>query len=427
VLSFRSPSSHSTVTMMVTAVVVTTASLFAGRQGVLPGRYRIIRSDQGRIWAYARPIAVALRGDIYVVDAAGGVLHQLTSYGLNSSPLLSPNGRRIAYLSTSRSFIVHGRATTHGVWVVPVDGRPNGSSARKVTRTDPTIDRGNLTWSPDGRYLAYDEGATVVVATPGGGYRSIVLHTGVPFQSGASMGMIAWSPDSRRVAILIPDAAARWATIMTARIADDVETSARVMFPGGLPDGIVLGNDLYWSGDGHHLLFDTVTIGAAGGRIADVWRVSDSGGHARLLARSATPTTHSHLPEQGGSPFLTDATRFVPSSDGRYTATDPVDDAGMTQLWITGADGTHGYPLPLKRVSRRCVLTQFEWLTNSRGLAFVTLCGASGTGMVEAHLDSIALGDAALRDLYTVSYLVGKQGPLVTPIDLAPSSRSLAG
>jgi len=222
-------------------------------------------------------VAVALRGDIYVVPAGGGASRRLTSYGLNSGPLLSPDGRHVAYLSTSRRYLIKGTATTHGVWIVPADGPPDGSAARKITQSNPAIDRGGLAWSPNGRLLAYYDGASVTISTADGTHQFAVLHMGAPFHSEPGASAIAWSPDSRRLTILTSASGSRTPSIMVANTAGK-DTTATITFPSRSPGAAVIGTGLSWSADGRSLTFDIVTIGEAGGRITGVWRVSASGG-----------------------------------------------------------------------------------------------------------------------------------------------------
>lgn len=163
-------------------------------------------------------VAVALRGDIYVVPANGSAPRRLTRYGYNSAPLLSPDGSHVAYLSASpRSTDRFGRPTTHGVWVVPVTGRPDGSSAYKLTVTNPRVDRGGLSWSPDSQRLAYSESGDagsngrdndVVVANVNDSSRVTMLRLGPSYKDAAPSAIsspIAWSPDGGYIAVMAPD------------------------------------------------------------------------------------------------------------------------------------------------------------------------------------------------------------------------------
>src|SRR5437879_4084274 len=87
--------------------------------------------------------------DIYEVDSRGGPIHLVYRDSLAKIfPVLSPDGKRIAYLAAERGRIW---CCAH-VWVVGIDG----SGPRDLT---PFF--GNwefIRWSPDGRYLIFDGG-----------------------------------------------------------------------------------------------------------------------------------------------------------------------------------------------------------------------------------------------------------------------------
>ena len=80
---------------------------------------------------------------IYVADADGSNLHQVTSHAYNEYGFAwSPDGRSILY----------GRANREGIYTIDADGRNN----HRLTRDSPRpVDVGALTWSPDGRSIAY--------------------------------------------------------------------------------------------------------------------------------------------------------------------------------------------------------------------------------------------------------------------------------
>ncbi|MDQ2828659.1 MAG: hypothetical protein M3Y74_06385, partial [Chloroflexota bacterium] len=387
------------------------------------------------IQAHASPIktplvAVTLRGDIYVIPAAGGVPRRLTSYGLNSSPVLSPDGRHVAYLSTSRRYLVNGIGTTHGVWIVPTDGPPNGSAAIEITRSNPALDRGGLAWSPDGRLLAYYDGASVTISGTDGAHQTVVLRLPAPFHSATGASAIAWSPDSRRVAILASAPGSRTPSVMVADTAGK-DTTATITFPPRSPGAAVIGPGLAWSADGRSLTFDTVTIGEAGGRITGIWRVAAGGGMAHLLIGQSVYSRP--LAKEGGGgivvvdPALEDATMFAVSPDDRYIVTNPLHVPTGNQpvayrLWLLDANGTHGRALA---GTSSCTLTQFAWLPMTAALAYVTECPSATTGTLVARLNSVTANGAAPRELYSLSYTAGKRGAPFNSIDLAPEARPL--
>ncbi len=91
--------------------------------------------------------------EVFVVDIADGKLTQLTTRdGPDNSPVVSPDGRRIAYLGFDDR--LQGYQVTH-LYVMDIDGK---NSARDRDRTSTATSR-IPRWSADSRslYFAYDE------------------------------------------------------------------------------------------------------------------------------------------------------------------------------------------------------------------------------------------------------------------------------
>jgi len=392
-------------------------------------RAGMVRPGHAARSSVAAVIAVALRGDIYTVLVNGGSFRRLTTYGLNSSPALSPHGSLIAYLSAPHQYEnTSGFAKTHNVWITPVDGKPDGSNAYRIAGANPAVDRGGISWSPDGQRLAYYEGADIVVDDYQGKHRAVVLHTGRPFRAAgadlSSSGAIAWSPDSRRVAVGLPPTnagppPADELRVTIAGIAGGKTNVVTVRFPSGaLAASSPSGQGLAWEPDGRHFLVVTLANGS-GPLLTGIWRVSSSGGLATLLAGSATGVRQG---KNTGAPFA-GATHVVLSPDGDHLATDT---AGG--LWIADADGSHGHRLDLG-VARECVLAQFAWLGDSAGLAYVTLCmsqtSTTSTSKIapityHATLSTVSAGGGSSRTLLRAA------GTTQTVLDLAPAYGCLA-
>jgi Tol biopolymer transport system component len=81
-------------------------------------------------------------GDIYVVSALGGPRHALTSAPEQEyQPVVSPNGRRIAY--------IRGDGSDAQIWLMNADG----SGQRQLTTS--VGEKARPLWSPDGRRLVF--------------------------------------------------------------------------------------------------------------------------------------------------------------------------------------------------------------------------------------------------------------------------------
>lgn len=104
-----------------------------------------IRPD-GSTVAYVRNVYEVMtdrsRPSIWIIDVANGKQWPLISgTGTHFSPRWSPDGTRLAYVSTAE-----GRAQLYVYWM------QSGSSSRIADLTDSPSD---LTWSPDGRSIAF--------------------------------------------------------------------------------------------------------------------------------------------------------------------------------------------------------------------------------------------------------------------------------
>jgi dipeptidyl aminopeptidase/acylaminoacyl peptidase len=105
-------------------------------------------------------------GDIATMHADGSAVDQLTHYGYNADPVLSPDRQRIAYRSvpiTITSLPEPGPRLYQGfynIWVITIDGNQAWQlSQSEAVRSVPT-------WSADSRRVAFsqgDEGQLVVI------------------------------------------------------------------------------------------------------------------------------------------------------------------------------------------------------------------------------------------------------------------------
>lgn len=100
------------------------------------------------------------KGDIAVVQ--NGKTTKITSYGHNYSPILSPDRKRVAYLSVPAE-VVNSNASygASNVWVINTDG----ANPLQVTKHLSGIERNNLYWIDNNRLLFSDGQNSVRVYT----------------------------------------------------------------------------------------------------------------------------------------------------------------------------------------------------------------------------------------------------------------------
>jgi Tol biopolymer transport system component len=224
------------------------------------------------------PMTYELAHDgLYVVNADGTGLRQVTHSISDEEPHWSPDGRWIAYVSSSsvdvvaivrndgsRRRVIGRGATFFHTLDTPSPWSPDGSElawggcgglcivdlASSRLRRIPLggDDSSGYAWAPDGRALAaVDHDGRLVVVGADGGAAPIVLAA-----AGSSP---SWSPDARQVAFLVKDR---------------LEVVAAAGGVAGTVARNVVGRPR-WSPRGRLLLFVTRKSGAAAGRV----RVAD--------------------------------------------------------------------------------------------------------------------------------------------------------
>jgi serine/threonine protein kinase len=137
-----------------------------------------IWTPDGKRLIYTHTVGIDF-GGLTEVAADGSSEPVTLTKGINSTPLsVSPDGKRLIGLGSSSSLNMRGNS----LWVLPLDV-PSTAERKAEPFLDTRFTRGNLQFSPDGRWVAYESNETgrdeiYVVPYPGPGGKSQVSTDG---------------------------------------------------------------------------------------------------------------------------------------------------------------------------------------------------------------------------------------------------------
>jgi Tol biopolymer transport system component len=145
-------------------------------------------APDGRQIAFANTVGTSVGGGIWVINSDGTGGARVPSTQQNDvSPTWSPDGRQIAFVRSAGRF--------NSLFVVNADG----TGLRQVTN-DITVD--DPEWSPDGTRFAFSDGGRdiYVVNADGSGRRNLTAN------EISNAGDPSWSPDGTRIAYAVLNA-----------------------------------------------------------------------------------------------------------------------------------------------------------------------------------------------------------------------------
>jgi Tol biopolymer transport system component len=237
---------------------------------------------------------------VYVVNADGSPW-QLRLARNGGAPTWSPDGRKLAFLSGAKIYLMNADGSEH------------------LALTQPQPGRRALAWSPDGRKLSFLQGGgcgqfcfnLYVVNSDGSGLRNLTSKLGAGGGPGAGPASDpAWSPGGRKLAFVRRNAGLDRTPIY---VVEADGSGLRNLTPK--PVGAYA--DPAWSPDGRKIAFASESDGNS-----EVYVMNANGSGQRSLTRN---------PAFDGDPAW--------SPDGRWIAFRSTRD-GNPEIYIMNADGS---------------------------------------------------------------------------------------
>jgi WD40-like Beta Propeller Repeat len=200
----------------------------------------------------------ACQGPIQVKSLVGGWTRAVANDPRFSddNPALSPDGRRVVFERRLCPKLAQCRELA-GIWLSSIAG----GRSRRIARSGYFPE-----WSPDGRWILYDDGHQHLVVVAPNGHRRTLLRVGETAKMPAPN--FAWSPDSRSVAV--------WSQ-GPLRVFNVASGRALAITPA--PLGAVTG--FAWSPDSRTLLVATAKQTSC----PSLWSARADGSATRLLRR----------------------------------------------------------------------------------------------------------------------------------------------
>jgi Tol biopolymer transport system component len=195
---------------------------------------KLTRASEAAWSPDGRRLAIQRDGRIYTVHADGTHLRRLTTHFDDRTPVWSPDGTMIAFVSYPR---IEGRRE---LYVMNADG----TGERRLTRLDAKMP----SWSPTGEIAFTTFDGLFTVGSDGQGLRKLFSGS---VGSYAGVNPIAWSPDGTRIAF---DTDRGLAVV-------DRQGHRRFLISPGNPSGETKPTDVEgyptWSPDGRRILFES--------------------------------------------------------------------------------------------------------------------------------------------------------------------------
>jgi Tol biopolymer transport system component len=331
---------------------------------------------------FAATRSAVLYGEIFRVDSDGRIVDLSRSPALDMVPAVSPDGKRVAFLSE--------RGGAMALYAVHI----SGGSLRRLSAWLPRVDTAGLSapvfparvvWSPNGKQLLVtdlERSSSYLVSAFGRPNARRVVARSVPWYGASRESQQpVISADGSRAASVRPvgglATASRWVLTVSRRD----ESRRRVLVgascaPLGLPSPAFV--SVQFTPTGRSLVYQSNCLEPAGG----LYVIRPDGSQLRRLTR-----TSADLGYPASSP------------SGRSIAFTRQDCAGCSfgGIWLMDADGRKARPLTFPGPDETDVSP--SWSPDGKSLAFMRI-GASGGGL---YVVPVGHGHARLVHAFRVS------------------------
>ena len=315
-------------------------------------------SPDGKMVAFRRNSYTPADAGIFVTSSEAKGVMQLTAHPGDCCPAWSPDGRMLAFTRIA--------ADEYAIYVVSA----KGGTPRKISQVDPRKKRGELAWTPDGKFIAFSgdspRGGSQIflLSTEDSSVRAITEPQGQERAWGP-----AFSPDDAKMAFVRGNGAGFPEEVYVMRL------------NGGPPRQLtneraaIMGPPT-WSEDGASVIFSSTKEGDPA-----LWTIPASGGTATRMEGTGTATWHPVVAKKGGQM----AAQKILRSSGVYCLPVDGEPGKNSPTAITATNGRNEGP-QLSPDGRRLVFMSDRsghveiWVSNRDGSSAVQLTSLRGAG-----------------------------------------------
>lgn len=428
-------------------IISLVVAIFSGTGGFLIGVNYVkktisaspikIKNLQSKTKIFAAPsdiykVAYVKFGNIWIINSDGTGLKRITDYGLNFHPVLSSNGKYVAFYSIDQKLKStlnqdSGQfGTGINIWVIKTDG----THAVQLTDSDLKATRSALSWSPDGSTIMYNDDGKIITVLADGSMKKTIIDLSTlskPYVNDKDAIVLdtpEWSQDGTQIAV-------QAYTRLPQGEGDNGETSILLFdLQGNIIDQYANSNlGIFLSKNNTIYQIDSATIGIYG-----LWSKNIDGSGIKLISGGidSIPQSMQVKKLEKSAIYRSDMLNF--SNDGTlisFVKTPSGQTVSEDTIWTMLANGTNAHPIikipsSMKQMKNCSELSVWEiqWAPDDNHLV-VTLRGSSGKGNF-GNCTGIYTLDTRTRMLQTlVPLYLGTNFTSQQPLDLMDSEFSI--